>query len=296
MPGSPAVRVAACSPLSMPWPAGSQPMSRTEASGMKAWKRPMALEPPPTQAMAASGSRPARSRSLAAGLDADDAVEVAHHAGEGVGSGDGAEEVVRAVDVGDPVAERLVDGVLEGAAAGLHGDDLGAEHAHPGHVEGLALGVDLAHVDGAVEAEQGAGGGGGDAVLAGAGLGDDTGLAHAPGEQGLAEHVVDLVGAGVVEVLALEEDPGTAGVFGEPGHLGEGTRAAGVVDQQVVEFAGELGVGLGLVVLDGDLVHRGDERLRDELAAERAEVALGAGDPALGVGQEELAGHAETSR
>ncbi|BFO20673.1 hypothetical protein SHKM778_70610 [Streptomyces sp. KM77-8] len=141
-----------------------------------------------------------------------------------MGAGDGAEEVVRAVDVGDPVAERLVDGVLQGAAAGLHGDDLGAEHAHPGHVKRLASRVDLAHVDGAVEAEEGAGGGGGHAVLAGAGLGDDAGLAHALGEQGLAEHVVDLVGAGVVQVLALEEDPCSAGV---PGETGTSVRALG---------------------------------------------------------------------
>lgn len=60
--GLPAVRVAACSPVSTPCPAGSQPTRRTSASGMKAWKRPMALEPPPTQATAASGRRPARSR------------------------------------------------------------------------------------------------------------------------------------------------------------------------------------------------------------------------------------------
>ena len=71
----------------------------------------------------------------------------------------------------------------------------------------LAADVLLAHVDDAREAEQGAGRGGGDAVLAGAGLGDDPGLAQAPGEQRLAEGVVDLVGAGVGEVLALEVEP-----------------------------------------------------------------------------------------
>ena len=43
-------------------------------------------------------------------------------------------------------------------------------------------------------------------MLARAGLGDDARLAHALGEQRLAEHVVDLVGAGVAEVLALEVD------------------------------------------------------------------------------------------
>jgi hypothetical protein len=49
-------------------------------------------------------------------------------------------------------------------------------------------------------------GGRGDAVLARAGLGDDAGLAHALGQQDLAEAVVDLVRAGVVQVLALEVD------------------------------------------------------------------------------------------
>ena len=44
------------------------------------------------------------------------------------------------------------------------------------------------------------------AVLARAGLGDDPGLAHAPGQQDLAEHVVDLVRAGVVQLVALEVD------------------------------------------------------------------------------------------
>jgi len=46
-------------------------------------------------------------------------------------------------------------------------------------------------------------------VLPGAGLGDDPGLAHAFGQQGLAEDVVDLVGPGVVEVLTLEVNPAT---------------------------------------------------------------------------------------
>ena len=47
---------------------------------------------------------------------------------------------------------------------------------------------------------------GGDAVHAGAGLGDDARLAHAPRQHDLAEHIVHLVRAGVVELLALEID------------------------------------------------------------------------------------------
>ena len=63
-----------------------------------------------------------------------------------------------------------------------------------------------AHVDVALKPKQRGGGGGGDAVLAGAGLGDDALLAHALGEQRLADGVVDLVRAGVIEVFALEID------------------------------------------------------------------------------------------
>ena len=41
---------------------------------------------------------------LGSGLDTDDPVEVAHHLREGRRAGHGAEQVVRVVDVGDPVA------------------------------------------------------------------------------------------------------------------------------------------------------------------------------------------------
>ena len=208
-PGVPPVIVAACRPVSTPSPPASRPIRRTPSSGTNAVKMPIALEPPPTQARTASGSRPSRSQHLRARLVADHPLEVADHRRERVRAGDGAEDVVRRLDVGDPVAERLVDRVLERARAGGHRDDLGAEQPHAGDVERLAAGVLLAHVDGAGQPHQGRRGRRRDAVLAGAGLGDDPRLADPLGEQRLAEHVVDLVRAGVVEVLALEQDPGS---------------------------------------------------------------------------------------
>ena len=63
----------------------------------------------------------------------------------------------------------------------------GAEQLHAEDVQLLAADVFLAHVDDAFEAEVGTGGGGGDAVLAGAGLGDHALLAHAEREQRLAD-------------------------------------------------------------------------------------------------------------
>ena len=126
-------------------------------------------------------------------------------------------------------------------APGLHRPHFGAQHLHAEDVRLLPLDVDRAHVDDAFQAEARAGRGGRDAVLARAGLGDDALLAHAAGEQDLAEHVVDLVRAGVVELLALEIDLGAAEVFGEPLGEIERARAADIVLEQMVELGLERG-------------------------------------------------------
>ena len=114
-----------------------------------------------------------------------------------------------------------------------HGADLGPEQLHAEHVQALALDVDLAHVDEALEAEQGGRGGGGHAVLAGPGLGDQPALAHALGQQRLADHVVQLVRPGVGQVLALEEQP-DAEALRQAAALGDRGRTAPVVLQEVV--------------------------------------------------------------
>ena len=179
---------------------------------------------------------------LLAHLAADHALEVAHHGRIGMRAGGRADDVVGVVHVGDPVAQRLVHGVLERLRAGGDGVDLGAQQLHAEHVGLLPLDVDGAHEDLAGHVELGAHGGHRHAVLAGAGLGDDARLAHALGEQDLAEAVVDLVAAGVIELVALEVDLGAAEMLGQA--LGEIERArpAGVVRVE----AGQLGVvGLG---------------------------------------------------
>ena len=130
------------------------------------------------------------------------------------------------LDVGDPVAHRLVDRVLERRRAGGDAADLGAERAHAQDVGPLALDVLGAHVHDARQVEQGAGRRRRDAVLAGAGLGDDPGLAQPAGQERLAEGVVDLVGAGVGEVLALEVEAERRGWAGGAGGLGAARRAA----------------------------------------------------------------------
>ena len=181
---------------------------------------------------------------LLPGLDADDPLEITNHHRERVRAHHRADAVMGGLDARHPVAEGLVDRVLERLAADRDRDDLGAEHLHPGDVQRLPPGVFLAHVDDALKAEQRRRRRRGYAMLAGSGLGDDPGLAHAPSEQRLPEHVVDLVRAGMGEVLALEEDPAAACFGGEPGHLGQQRGAACVVAEQRVQVGGEGGSAL----------------------------------------------------
>ena len=122
----------------------------------------------------------------------------------------GAEDVMRAANVCDPVAHRFADRFFQCGLTGGDGDDFGAEKTHPRDVERLPFHVDRAHINDAFAAETRGDGGGGDAVLARAGLGDDALLAHAAREQDLTERVVDFVRAGVEQVFAFQINPGAA--------------------------------------------------------------------------------------
>ena len=120
---------------------------------------------------------------------------------------DGAtQQVVRRPDVRHPIADRLVDRVLQRLAAAFHDAHFGAQQLHAKDVQRLALYVLGAHVDDALLSEHRADGRGRDAMLAGAGLGDNALLAQAARQQPLGHGVVDLVGARVRQVLALEID------------------------------------------------------------------------------------------
>mmetsp|Transcript_19269 Transcript_19269/g.55459 ORF Transcript_19269/g.55459 Transcript_19269/m.55459 type:complete len:539 (+) Transcript_19269:544-2160(+) len=236
------------------------------------------------------GELPGLVQHLRPHLLAHDALEVPDDDGEGMRPDGRADEVVRIPHVGHPIPHGLVDGILEGALPLLDGHDLGAEGVHAEDVELLPLAVDGAHVHGAVEAEHGADGGGGDAVLSRAGLGDDAGLADALGQEGLADGVVDLVGAGVGQILPLEPDGGPAGVFGEARGLVQGGGTADKVLAVPGDLGDELGIVLDLRVLVLDLHEGLRQRLGDELPAELPEALLGvAGADLLGVPAGDLA-------
>ena len=135
---------------------------------------------------------------LSAGLGGDHPLKFPDQVGEGMRPADRPKQVVGVLDGRHPVPHRLVHRVLQSTRSRGDSMNLGAQQLHPSHVKGLAFGIQLPHVDAALQAKQGGRRGGGDAVLSGAGLRDHPRLPHSLGEQRLAEHVVDLVCAGVV--------------------------------------------------------------------------------------------------
>src|ERR1035441_5579023 len=143
---------------------------------------------------------------LAHGFLSDYFMKVADHDGIRVRAESRAQQVVGGRDVGDPVAHGFAYGVLKGPAAVGYGYHFGAQQTHAEDVETLAPHVLFAHVDGAIEAEKRADRCRSDAMLAGAGFGDNAFLPHAPREQRLSDTVVDFVRAGVQQVLTLEVD------------------------------------------------------------------------------------------
>ena len=112
-------------------------------------------------------------------------------------------------------------------------------------------------------------------MLAGAGLGDDAGLAHALRQHRLADGVVDLVRARMVQVLALEPNLGAAVLPAQA--LGEiqWGGAPDIVGEILFEGFPESGVLAGLAVHRGQLVKRPDQGFGHEPPAVLLEMPLG---------------------
>ena len=229
--------------------------------------------PPPTHAMHASGSRPHGTPHLAPRLVADHRLEVAHHGGIRMRPRHRADDVERVTHGRDPVAQRLVHGVLERAAPRLDDVDRRAEELHAEDVQALSPHVLRAHEDLAPHAEERGHGRGRDAVLSGAGLGDETRLLQAARQERLTDRVVDLVRAGVEQVLALQEDARAAEPAGEVPCGVERRRPTCVLAEPARELASER--GLPAVALPGtlELQERGHQGLGDVASSVLAEMA-----------------------
>ena len=180
---------------------------------------------------------------------------------------------MRALDVGHPVPHGLVDGVLQGAAPRIHRGHLRSQEAHPDDVQGLPLHVLGPHVDFAGHAHQGSHRRGRHAMLARSRLGDHALLPQATGQQDLPHRVVDLVGAGVTQILPLQKDPGTAQPFAQAAGKVERRGPPHVLTENGGQLLLERRISPGRVVPLRQGLQGGHEGLRDIAPAVWAEVA-----------------------
>ncbi len=213
-------------------------------------------------------------RKLLARFAANDRLELGHHHREGVRTDHRADGVEEMLGVAQIFVEGAVHGIFERLGAAIDAHHLGAENLHLGDIGVFLSDVDLAHVDFARQPDQRAGRGQRHAMLPGAGFRQHLGLAHVLGQQRLAQTVIDLVRAGMVEVFALEPDARAAAMRGQA--FGQINRA-GATDIMGIEIIQLAAVSLG--VADGqigaaDVVHDGLEMRRQVLAAVGPEVAV----------------------
>jgi len=149
---------------------------------------------------------------LGADFVTDHPLEITHDGRVGMRAHDRTDHIISIVGPAGPFAHGLTGRVLERGRSGGHLVYGSAEQLHAIDIQGLALHVLGAHENGAFEAEKRGGGRGGDTVLAGSRFGDQALLAHAPGQKDLAEHIVDLMSTGMIEILTLEVDLGAQGL------------------------------------------------------------------------------------
>src|SRR5205807_7355600 len=140
-------------------------------------------------------------------------------------------------------------------------------------IDRLAGHVVDAHVDLTLEPEFRADGGDGDAVLTRTGLGNDPLLSHPAGQQDLPQGVVDLVRAGVAQVLALEPDLGAAGLVGEAIGPIDRRRPSAEGPREVLELTRKRLILVGGVERGRQLLDGGHQGFRDVLPAVAAKAA-----------------------
>jgi hypothetical protein len=100
-------------------------------------------------------------------------------------------------------------------------------------------------------------------------------FAHAPRQQDLADAVVDLVRAGVVQLFALEVDLGAAAELGQAFSEIQRAWASDVVALEVGQFFVESRINLGRFVFAGQFEDQRHQGFGDVAAAECAKQAVG---------------------
>ena len=213
---------------------------------------------------------------------ADDRLKITDHHRKRMGPHDGAENVVCRLNRGHPITHGLVDRVAQSARSARDGPHLRPQRLHVEYVQPLPPDVFFAHVHDAVQSEPCTSGCRCHSVLARTRLGDDSFLAHAQCEQGLSDRVIDLVSAGVIQVLALQIDPGSTAFFRHTFSEVQRARPPRIRCQKRGQTPLKRVVALGTLVFFSQFFQGMHQRFGHITATEFTEPAHGIGDVCSG--------------
>ena len=173
-----------------------------------------------------------------------------------------------------PIAHGFVHGVFQGFVARFHRFNFRPQQRHTHDVGPLAGDILCAHIDGAGQIKQRAHRGGGHAVLAGPCFRNNAALAHALGQQDLAQTVVDFVGAGVIQFVPFKINLRPAQIIGDAFGMPQRAGPPHIVTKQQAELALKLIIILDLRIGRIDLVNQRHQKLGNKLTAVGAKRAL----------------------
>mmetsp|Transcript_18127 Transcript_18127/g.28119 ORF Transcript_18127/g.28119 Transcript_18127/m.28119 type:complete len:301 (+) Transcript_18127:2712-3614(+) len=205
---------------------------------------------------------------------ANDGLKITDHGRIRVRSGDCADAIKRVAHIGHPIAKGIVHGIFERTTARSHRDHFSPQELHSEHVGGLTFDIMRTHIDDAFQAEFGADRGCSHTVLARSGFCDDPGLAHAAGQDDLAQHVVDFMRAGVVQLVALHVNFGTAQFLRQAFGVIKRAGATHIMLPEEIHLSPEAVVGLGLFILFLKAQDQRHQRLGHKAAAKIAKATL----------------------
>ena len=204
----------------------------------------------------------------------DHRLKIPHDGGKRMRPHHRTQTVMGIADPGGPLPHGFRNRVLQGGRSGRDRDHLGSQQAHAVDVEGLSSGVLLSHENHALHSHQRGRRGRRHSVLARSRLRDQTGFSHFLRKEGLPQHVVDLVRAGVVQVLPLEIDLRAAKILRHFFRKIKPRRPSRVLIQKRCELPVEFRILFVSVISLFQLDHRIHQRLRNVLPSVAAESSI----------------------
>ena len=208
------------------------------------------------------------------GLPGDHRLEIPDNGRKRMRPHNGTKTVMGVIDPGCPFPHGLGDRILQRRRAAGHRHHLCPQQLHSVHIQRLPPGILLPHEYHTLHVHQGSSCSSCHTMLSGTGLGDEPGLSHLLCQQSLPQHIVDLVGAGMVQILPLQINLCATQSVGQLLCIVQPGGTVCILIQQLRQFPVECGVILVMQICllqFYDSVHQG---LRDVLSAVNAESSL----------------------